>query len=98
MTKKEKDIFDSLVMGGVIGAALGALLSKDKGTGTALGSIAGAAILASFQATENAAKTEIPLVQEIDNALYEVYSNGTKKLIKQLPRSDKRIPKKFTLK
>jgi outer membrane lipoprotein SlyB len=98
MTKKEEAVFESLLTGGIIGVALGALISKSKGAGAALGAIAGAAILASVKANENAQKTDIPLVLEEGNAIYEVSSNGTKKLIKHLPVSNKKLPKKFTLK
>jgi len=98
MTQKENDIIKSLLTGGIIGNALGVLLSKTKGAGAALGALAGVAILASVQANENAQKTEIPLVLEEDDALYEVHSDGTKKLIKRLPKkTNKFLPKNFTL-
>jgi hypothetical protein len=98
MSKQEDKMFESLVAGGIIGAALGAMISKNNsGNGTLLGAIAGAAILASIKATENAKKTEIPLILEENNALFEVYSNGKKIFIKNLPKSNKILPKKFTL-
>jgi outer membrane lipoprotein SlyB len=97
MTKKESDIIESLIVGGVIGASLGALLSK-KGAGAVVGGIAGAAILASTKAYENAKKTEIPLIVEEDNALYKIYADGTKEFIKHIPPASQKLPKKFTLK
>ena len=97
MTQKENDIIKSLLTGGIIGNALGVLITKSKGAAGALGALAGAAILASVQANENAQKTGIPLVLEEDDALYEVYSDGRKKLIKKLPKTNKILPKNFTL-
>lgn len=98
MSEKENAIFKSLLKGGVIGTTLSALLYKEKGQGAALGAIAGAAILASVEANENAKKTGIPLILEEDNVLYEVHSDGRKKRIKDLPKSNKTLPKNFTLK
>lgn len=98
MTKKETDIIESLIVGGVIGAALGSILSKNKTSHTVLGGIAGAAVLASVKAYENAQKTDVPLVVEEDNALYEIHADGTKKLIKKLPAVSLKLPKRFTLK
>ena len=97
MTKKESDIVQSLLVGGVIGAALSALLSKNKG-GVALGALASAALFASTKAYKNAQETEIPLVIEEDGSLYRVYADGKKKLIKHLPKSPQTIPQKFILK
>jgi len=97
MTRKENDIIKSLLTGGIIGNALEVLITKSKGAGAALGALAGVAILASVQANKNAQKTGIPLVLEEDDALYEVYSDGRKKLIKKLPKTNKNLPKNFTL-
>lgn len=99
MTKRENSIFESLLFGGIIGTTLGSLISKsNKGEGSLIGAIAGAAILASIKANENARKTHIPLVMEENDALYELYPDGSKKLIKYLPKSPKILPSKFTLK
>lgn len=99
MSRKDKDIFESLIVGGILGASLGALISKsNRGESTVLGALAGAAILASVKANEDAKRTNIPLILEEDNVLYEVFPDGSKKIIKHLPVSRKRLPAKFTLK
>lgn len=98
MIKKEEAIFKLLLKDGVIGADLSALLYKEKGQYAAMSAIARAAILASFEANENARKTGIPLILEEDNVLYEIYSDGRKKRIKDLPKSNKILHKHFTLK
>lgn len=97
MGKKKETQIESLIAAGVIGAALGALVSKNKGAGAALGAIAGAAIAASWEAYENAQETNLPLMVEEDDVLYEVRPNGTKKKIKNLPPSNKQLPKRFEL-
>ena len=93
---KDREILESLIVGGLIGAALGALIGNDKNN-SGIGALAGAAILASLKANEKAQKTNIPLLIEEDNALYELSADGSKKLIKLLPKSNSIIPKKFIL-
>lgn len=87
----------SLIAGGAIGAALGALLTE-KGSGAIIGAIAGAAILASIKAKENASKVGVPIVVEKNNALYQVNPDGTEVFLKQMPKSTSAIDKKFILK
>lgn len=93
----DNEIFESLLIGGVIGAALGALITNNK-SGSSLGAIAGAAILASYAANEKARKTNIPLLIKENNTLYEIKSDGSKRFIKSIPQNKKHLPKKFTLK
>lgn len=95
--KQDDEILESLVAGGLIGAALGALISNNK-SGTGLGALAGAALFATLKANENAKATNIPLVMEEQHILYEVNPDGSRKILKKLPRTNKRIPKRFTLK
>lgn len=94
--KNDSEILESFIISGLIGAALGALISKNK-TITGLGAIAGAVLLASYRANEIAKKTNIPLLIEENNALYEVSPDGTKKFIKELPKNTKEISSKFIL-
>jgi len=46
--KEDDEILESLILGGIIGAGLGTLLSKEKGT--VIGAVAGVAVLASYKA------------------------------------------------
>ena len=99
MSKKEEAILRSLLLGGVLGASLGALILKNnRGESTVLGAIAATALLASVKANERAKKTEIPLVIEEDHALYRIYADGSRKFLKNLPKPEGSLPKKFTLK
>ncbi len=96
--KKDVEIFESLLAGGLIGAALGALLSKSKGDGALLGALAGAAILATFKANEQAQKTNVPVYVEQDGSLYEIQPGGNKIFIKTIEKSNVKLPKHFKLK
>jgi outer membrane lipoprotein SlyB len=94
--KKDDEIIESLIAGGLIGAALGALITGNN-NGSGLGAIAGAVVIASLKANENAQKTNIPLLIEEDNILYEVKADGSKKIIKSISRNLKKVPKRFIL-
>lgn len=94
--KKNNEVIESLVSGGLIGAALGALVSDNK-NGAVLGALAGAAIAATLQASEDAAKTNLPIVMEENGKLYEVLPGGEKKLIRSLNKPTKKSPPKFRL-
>lgn len=99
MSKKEKEeIIDSLVAEGIIGAALGLLLSNDKTSGTLVGGLAGAALFGSLKANEQAKKTEIPMLVEEDHVIYQVNKNGQKKVYKTIPKRKHNLPNKFKLK
>ena len=95
--KNDTELVEAAIVGGLIGAALEALISTSK-KNTGLGILAGAVIAASLKANSEALKTNIPLVLEENNILYEVSADGTKRLIRKLPKNSKRIPKNFTLK
>lgn len=94
--KNDSEVLESLIAGGIIGATLGALITNNK-NGSVLGAIAGAAILATFKASERAKEMNFPLIVEENNVLYQIQEDGTKKLIKQLSRPSKRVVEKFIL-
>lgn len=54
--KKDSEIFQSLLTNSIIGAALGALLLNNKRAGATIGAIAGAVLLATIKANEEAKK------------------------------------------
>lgn len=94
MKKQDEEFLESLIVGGIIGAALAAIISANK----TAGALAGAAIMASLRANENAKKTQLPVLIEENNILYEVNAQGEKKKVKELPKPQKDIPEHFTLK
>ncbi len=94
--KNDEQILESLIAGGLIGAALGALVTGSKKNSES-GIIARAAILATFEAYEKARKTNIPLLIKKGNALCEMRADGSCKFIKSIPKSPNVVPKKFVL-
>lgn len=95
----DKDILESLIAGGVIGATLGALLSnKNSEEGTLLGAIASAAILATYKANEIANKANVPMYVEENGNLYEVQAGSPKKLIKKIEKPSIKLQEHFKLK
>jgi len=97
--ENDKQIINNLIAGGLVGAALGALLSDENksGNNAVLGAIAGAAIVATFRANEEAKKSNLPMVLEEDGSLYEVYPNGDRRLLKKIEKPQIKIPSKFNL-
>ena len=96
--KKDDEIFESLIAGGLIGAALGALVAKEKGDGATLGALAGAVLLATFKANKQAQETKLPMFIEENGSLYEVSPNGKKVFIKPLEKSTVKLSQYFKLK
>lgn len=97
MTSKENEIFQSLISGGIIGAALGFLLSKNKERGTSLGALAGAAILATYEANKAAHLSSIPVYIEENRKLYSIDADGHKSFVKDIPKPTEKLAKKFKL-
>jgi hypothetical protein len=94
--KSDDEIIDSLISGGIIGAALGALISKSK-DGAILGALAGAVILATHKANEKAKKTNLPLILEEAGNLYEIKPDGSKLFVKKIPKPAKKLQQNFKL-
>ncbi len=96
--KNDDEILQSLIAGGIIGATLGAILSKNHEEGTALGAIIGAAILGTFKANLKASETEVPLIIEENGKLYQINKNGTKQFLKDIEKPNIKIQEHFKLK
>ena len=96
--KSDEEILQSLIAGGLIGAALGALLSKNREDGATLGALAGAAILATFKANEKAMQTNLPMFIEEDGSLYQIQSGGEKKFIRTIEKPAVKLKNNFKLK
>lgn len=97
--KDENTTIEAMIKGGLIGAALGAFLAKDKEEGAILGAILGSAISATFEANKEAQKTKIPLYVEEDGKLYLMNSTtGQKRFIKNIKRKTVQFPDTFKLK
>jgi hypothetical protein len=94
----DDEILKSLISGGIIGAGLGALVSKNKEEGVTLGALAGAAILATFKANENAKKTNVTRFVEENGSLYQINPNGEKIFIKKIEKPAVKLKEHFKLK
>ena len=94
----DDDLLKSLIVGGGIGAALGAFLSKRKGEGVGIGALAGAVLLATFKANENARKTNVPFYIEEDGSVFEINARGQKRFIKRIEPVQGKIHRKYKLK
>ena len=95
---KDNKTLESLIAGGAIGAALGALLSKDKEDGAILGALLGAAIFGTLKANEEAQKTNQPVMIAEDGKLYEILPDGQKRFVKDLPKPKGQWPDRTKLK
>ncbi|MCU0321302.1 MAG: glycine zipper 2TM domain-containing protein [Chitinophagaceae bacterium] len=96
MSNAENTI-ETLVTGGVLGAAIGALLSKDKEEGAVIGALLGAAFAATAKASDDAKKTNIPQLIEENGKLYELNALGEKRFIKELKKTTHQLPEQFKL-
>lgn len=94
----DDDILESLIAGGLIGAGLGAWLSKDKEDGAIIGAILGAAFSATLSANKEAQKTNQPVLVAEQGKLYRVLPNGDKQFIKNLPQASQDWEEHFKLK
>ena len=74
--KNDNEIVQALIEGGVVGASLVTLLTKNTEQSTPLGTLASAAILATSKANEAAKKTNISMFFEEDGILYKTLPGG----------------------
>lgn len=95
--KNDVEIFETLRAEGLIGRELNKLINEDYEDSNP-GVIARTVLHASLKAFENAKKTNVPLLIKEGDFLYEIKSDGSKKIIKTFPKSIKHHPKKITLK
>jgi hypothetical protein len=97
MTDRENNIFQTLAKSGIIGAAMSYLLLKKKERQTSSRSLAGAAILATYEANQVARQSNIPVYVEENGKLYAMGEKGQKSFIKDLPKPINNLSKKFKL-
>ena len=95
--KSDKEILESLLLDGLIGGTIGTLLSSNEEEDATIGAIAGAAILATYKATEKAKQSNIPMYLEENGNLYKIYSDQ-KEFIKKIEKPNVKLERKFLLK
>ncbi|TDB67323.1 hypothetical protein [Arundinibacter roseus] len=96
--KQDEEIVNTLIKGGIIGAALGALVSENKENGATIGALAGAALLATFRANQHALQNNLPMFLEENNVLYEIKADGSKHFVRNLAKTNPLLPEHFKLK
>ena len=96
--ENDNEIVQSLIAGGVVGAALGNLLTKNMEQSTPLGTLATAAILATFKANEAAKKTDISMFFTEDGFLYQTQPGGIKQQVKKIEKPAIKLQDHFKLK
>lgn len=95
---EDKNGLQSLIQQGFIEAALGAVLAKDKEEGAVAGALIGAAILATWKASEMARNSKIPVYVEENGNLNEITPDGERRFIKRIEKPNRRFPDSFKLK
>ena len=96
--KNDEEVIQSLIAGGLIGAALGALVSKNKEEGATLGALAGAVLVATSRANEKAMQTKLPMYVEEKGSLYQIQQDSTKKFIRKIEKPTIKLNENFKLK
>jgi hypothetical protein len=96
--KTDDEIIESLIAGGLIGAALGALVSKNNEEEEITGAMIGAIILATFKASERALETNLPMYVVENGNLYQIQKGTVKKFIRKIEKSSIVLPTHFKLK
>jgi hypothetical protein len=99
MTEKDQETLDSLIKGSLLGAGLTALLKSGKADGEdlAVGALLGAALVAAFQASQRAEKTDVPVLIQEGESLFWKHADGKKVLYKHLPKAKYTSQSKFKL-
>ncbi|MDI9342471.1 MAG: glycine zipper 2TM domain-containing protein [Sediminibacterium sp.] len=97
MSEEDNDFMKPLITGGLIGAALGALLSKNKDEGAIIGALLGATFSATLKANEEAQKTHVPFYVEEGGKLFRVEADGSKTFIRTIEKPTVRFPDQFKL-
>jgi hypothetical protein len=95
--KNDDEILKDLIAGGLIGAALGALISKNNEEGAGLGALIGAAILATYKASERAKQTKVPVYVEEYGNLYLIEEDGIKKFVRKITKPTVKLSPNFKL-
>ena len=96
--KNDNEIVQSLIAGGVVGAALANLLTKNIEHSTPLSTLASAAILATFKANEAAKTTNISMFFAENGFLYQTQPGGLKQQVKKIEKPAIKLQDHFKLK
>jgi len=93
-----QDGLHKMIVGGLVGPQLGAVLAKNSDDLTVVGALIGAATSATKTAYENARKANQQILIVINRGLYCVHPDGHRTLIKRIPSSNRIWPRMIILK
>ncbi|MEX1003120.1 MAG: hypothetical protein WDZ35_13465 [Crocinitomicaceae bacterium] len=96
--RSKHEIIERAIAAGIVGAALGALLTG-KSKGALAAGIVGAAIGASIKAQKEAKQFELSYLYEENGKIYRAFPDGSREFVKRISRSGRElnIPSTFTL-
>jgi hypothetical protein len=89
-------IIEKAIIGGAVGAALGAIITGKK-RNSLVAMLAGAAIGASVQANQEAKEHDLAIIVEEEGAIYQINPDGSRVKLRTLTKSRKKIPQTFTI-
>lgn len=94
--KNRREIVEGALAGGLIGAALGAILIG-KSRGAIASALVGAAIGASIKAMKEAEEMNMTVLYEENGTVYKVFPDGSRVEFKKINRTNIKIPTSFSL-
>ncbi len=98
MDMNDETTVRSFIAEGIVGAVLGAIILGNGRKRSSIGALAGAVILATYKAFEQAQKTNIGVCIKEDNKLFEILPGGNKRFIKNIPKPNVPASNSFKLK
>jgi len=93
-----QDRLENIIVGGLVGPQLGAVLAKNEDELALVVALIGAATAATKSAYENARKAKQQILIVINRGLYCVHPDGHRTLIKRIPSSNRIWPRMIILK
>jgi hypothetical protein len=93
-----QDRLDNLIVSGLVGPKLGAVLAKNSDELALVVALIGAAASATKTAYKNARKANQHVLVVINRDMFVVHPDGHRTLIKRLPHSNRTWPGKIILK
>jgi hypothetical protein len=95
--KTNDNSIKNLILGGIIGTALGSILAENKTEGALLGAIIGTASSATIEANKIANQTKITQMIEVDGKLIKINPDGTRNFIRNIRKVKRDYPQQIIL-
>ena len=95
--KTNDNSIKNLILGGIIGTALGSILAENKTEGALLGAIIGTASAATIEANKIANQTKITQMIEVDGKLIKINPDGTRNFTRNIRKVKRDYPQQIIL-